>query len=131
MSLDLGYLLDVPFDWAAPCLDGNPDTCFSGKAAQRAAAIEACRSCPLVVQCATAALQRNEKWGIWGGLDFQYGPSDAAEAAQGRKKRRRAVCGTKAGYDRHNRRREPACPLCRHAIAAYSASYRERRRQTA
>jgi len=125
MSLDLGYLLDVPFDWHARCLT-DPTPFFSGKAPERDAAIQACRTCPLLIQCATAALQRNEKWGIWGGLDFQYGPADA-DHTKARKKRKKAQCGTKAGYDRHNRLREPACQLCRHAIASYSAERRARR----
>ncbi|MFE3378807.1 WhiB family transcriptional regulator [Streptomyces anulatus] len=37
--------------------------------AKTAAAKEVCRTCPVVHPCLVDALERGERWGVWGGLD--------------------------------------------------------------
>lgn len=95
--------------------------------AQRREAEHACRivcsTCPFRLDCAIGGLERRERWGIWGGLDYQdrkkiaarYGylpPGDPP--AHGTNSRR-----VKWGCD---------CPECKAAHALYEAMRRERKR---
>lgn len=36
---------------------------------------------------------------------------------------RRAVCGTRGGYNRHRRLGEPPCPACKKANSRYQTAY--------
>lgn len=134
-TLDLGQLRDVPFDLDAPCLAQAYDWHADAATERRKAAI-LCQTCPLIIQCGMAAFARGERNGVWGGLDFDDYTRQGlrrlrAQTVKGRTRRKRALCGTKTGYDRHNRLREPACPACLRARADYSAARREKRRETA
>lgn len=58
----------------AGCRDEDPELFFpvgTGEAAQRQAAEakSVCASCPVTEQCLSAALERGEDAGVWGGLD--------------------------------------------------------------
>lgn len=103
---------------------GGPDA----KPTQRAAAELACRTvctvCPVRLDCAIGALQRRERWGIWGGLDYadrkivaaRFGyepPGDPPE--HGTNARR-----VKWGCD---------CPDCKRAHAVYEFDRRQKRRR--
>jgi Transcription factor WhiB len=49
-------------------------------AAHRAIAVKYCRGCPVLVLCGQAAAERDERWGVWGGVDRSTRPEklDAA-----------------------------------------------------
>lgn len=54
--------------WAgAPCTETDPELWYSEDHKERAQAAKICGTCPLVFECAEAG--RDEKWGIWGGID--------------------------------------------------------------
>lgn len=55
-------------DW----LEAKPGT------AQALAAKLVCAACPVRLECATGALERRERWGIWGGLDYRDRKETAA-----------------------------------------------------
>jgi len=38
-------------------------------AGYRAIAVKCCRGCPVMVLCGQAAAERDERWGVWGGID--------------------------------------------------------------
>ena len=60
---------EVPAAWVskARCRSMNPDELFVRGAAQREAAV-ICRHCPVIVECATEALDNRVEFGVWGGL---------------------------------------------------------------
>lgn len=69
--LDLGNLLrSVPSHVDAPCLDGAQDW-HADSAAQRADAAQRCDGCPILDPCLSAALDRGEEYGVWGGVDLE------------------------------------------------------------
>ncbi len=85
-----------------------------------------CAACPVRLACATGALERRERWGIWGGLDY----TDRKQAA--------ALFGYEPPGDppEHgtNSRRVKwgcACPDCRRAHALYEAERRANARRKA
>ncbi len=83
-----------------PCRTTDPELWFSTNAVERADAARQCHSCPLLLDCMRYALEADERYGVWGGVDFEA----------------RAIgCGTERGYQIHIRRKEPVCPLCRTA----------------
>ena len=43
-------------------------------AAYRAIAVNCCRGCPVLVLCGQAAAERDERWGVWGGIDRSTRP---------------------------------------------------------
>lgn len=79
-----------------------------GESTDQARAV--CASCTVQVECLEAALERNERFGIWGGT-----------SARERKHLRRPLqprtitCGTTAGYDKHRRDNTPICDDCDNA----------------
>ncbi|MEU4802844.1 WhiB family transcriptional regulator [Actinosynnema sp. NPDC023587] len=83
-----------------------------------------CAACPVRLACALGALERGERWGIWGGLDFtdrkavakEFGyelPGAAPEH------------GTNSRYAKWSCR----CPDCREAHALYESQRRPRAAQ--
>lgn len=62
------------WDRAAACREADPDLFFpEGEEAEvlenTAAAKAICRTCPVVHPCLVDALDRDERYGVWGGLD--------------------------------------------------------------
>ena len=43
-------------------------------AGYRAIAVKCCRGCPVMVLCGQAAAERDERWGVWGGIDRSTRP---------------------------------------------------------
>ena len=110
-------------DWVQP---GGPDAKPDRRAAAELACRTVCAVCPVRLACATGALERRERWGIWGGLDYHD---------------RKAVAA-RFGYDppgdppEHgtNARRVKwgcTCPDCRRAHAVYEFDRRARARAKA
>ncbi len=67
----------APQSWTvdAACRTADPDAYYppSGQGGQSMAAHAkfVCRGCPVRTACLTHALETDEPWGIWGGLDAQ------------------------------------------------------------
>ena len=53
---------------ATPCRTNDPDLWFSDDAADIASAKRACTGCPRLAACLEGSLDRDEPFGIWGGL---------------------------------------------------------------
>lgn len=80
-------------------------------------AVKACQNCPVLNQCYLHALYK-EDHGFWAGkteterralrkaAGIALEPTNPWDV-------RIAVCGTAGGYQRHSRRGEPACDLCK------------------
>lgn len=91
-------------DWCERALCGRPDSpvspdlFFANRAEDRQPARELCKSCPVRLQCLSAALENEERWGVWGGCD----EVDL----------RRALWSETPGTNRE-RVRYPRCPACR------------------
>jgi Transcription factor WhiB len=48
---------------------------------ERAAATQLCSGCPVQLECWSAANARNEKFGVWGGVDRTKVPAKAGAAS--------------------------------------------------
>ena len=87
-----------------------------------------CRSCPVQIECLDYALASNEKYGIYGGINF--GTTRGKTRRELRRERGIQVRevfahGTEAGARAHYRRNEPACVACRNAAQAANRERRE------
>jgi WhiB family redox-sensing transcriptional regulator len=73
-----------------------------------------CAECPVIAACLAGAIERGEKFGVFGGLT-----AEERDNFVRRSKRKRAIpeCGTVGGYNRHRRLREPRCAPCLAAVA--------------
>ncbi|MEV0297911.1 WhiB family transcriptional regulator [Nocardia sp. NPDC050710] len=67
-----------------PCRAGDPDLWFAESPAQLEQAKTLCASCPIQKGCLTAALDRGEPWGVWGGEIFDQGVVIARKRPRGR-----------------------------------------------
>lgn len=71
-----------------------------------------CRDCPVKAQCLNYALERNEPFGIWGGLTQR----ERRKVKRGEKVAPTLrPCGTVAAFQRHVRDGETPCGPCRAA----------------
>ncbi|WP_276511361.1 WhiB family transcriptional regulator [Candidatus Frankia nodulisporulans] len=50
-----------------PCWDVDPEMFFAESPADVETAKAVCHTCPVRAACLTAALDRGEPWGVWGG----------------------------------------------------------------
>jgi WhiB family redox-sensing transcriptional regulator len=59
-----------PEPWMAfsLCKETDPEAFFPEKGQSTAYAKKVCRRCPVTAECLRAALERDERFGIWGGL---------------------------------------------------------------
>jgi WhiB family transcriptional regulator, redox-sensing transcriptional regulator len=67
-----------------PCHIGDPDLWFSESPGELQYAKALCGRCPIRSQCLTAALERAEPWGVWGGEIFDRGSVVGTKRARGR-----------------------------------------------
>lgn len=68
-----------------PCRSGDdPDLWFAESPAQLEQAKALCESCPIRKGCLSAALDRGEPWGVWGGEIFDQGVVIARKRPRGR-----------------------------------------------
>jgi WhiB family redox-sensing transcriptional regulator len=72
--------IDEPADWEADaiCREVDPELWFPEKGEHSTNAARLCGQCPVQGECLDAALERDERFGIWGGLntrqrDRQFG----------------------------------------------------------
>lgn len=101
------------FQGAAACAEIGGDVWFPDKGESNSAAKRVCRACEAQAECLQWALDRDEDFGIWGGLS-----AEERRKLQGRRPGRPAgtvktiAHGTEAGYKAHRRRGEQACQDC-------------------
>ena len=67
-----------------PCRVADPDLWFAESPAQLEEAKALCAECPIRVACLSAALDRAEPWGVWGGEIFDQGVVIARKRPRGR-----------------------------------------------
>lgn len=67
-----------------PCHAADPDLWFAEDPAKLERAKELCVSCPIRGDCLTAALERAEPWGVWGGEILDNGIVLARKRPRGR-----------------------------------------------
>ena len=69
---------------AVPCHVEDPDLWFAEDPRDLERAKELCAQCPLRRECLTAALERQEPWGVWGGEILDRGSVIARKRPRGR-----------------------------------------------
>ena len=69
---------------AVPCHVEDPDLWFAEDPRDLERAKELCAQCPLRRECLTAALERQEPWGVWGGEILDRGVIIARKRPRGR-----------------------------------------------
>lgn len=67
-----------------PCRAGDPDLWFAESPVQLEQAKALCASCPIRKGCLSAAIDRREPWGVWGGEIFDQGVVIARKRPRGR-----------------------------------------------
>jgi WhiB family transcriptional regulator, redox-sensing transcriptional regulator len=67
-----------------PCHLGEPDLWFAENPGDLERAKVLCAQCPIRRQCLTAALEREEPWGVWGGEIVERGMVVARKRPRGR-----------------------------------------------
>ena len=118
-------------DWQqrAECRNYTEQLWFADDPRNVAKAVAICNECPVAQQCADAAIDNTEMFGIWGGLTPRQlrqarshkhrhkNDPQPAPAPPPTPSRRPAPCGTEAAYHRHRRNNQQACPGCTTAHA--------------
>ncbi|BBZ66244.1 transcriptional regulator WhiB [Mycolicibacterium insubricum] len=67
-----------------PCHVNEPDLWFADDPSDLEKAKGLCAACPLRAQCLSAAIDRAEPWGVWGGEIFDRGVVVARKRPRGR-----------------------------------------------
>lgn len=80
-----------PVQRELPCRADNPDLWFGETPAELELAKSLCEQCPVRARCLSAALDRAEPWGVWGGEILDHGVVIARKRPRGRP-RKVAVC---------------------------------------
>ena len=60
---------DLKWQEKAICQQTDPEAFFPEKGGSNQEAKSICRKCPVRLECLEYALNNNEKFGVWGGLD--------------------------------------------------------------
>ncbi len=74
-------VIDAP---PVPCRELGPDLWFAEHADDVERAKALCLQCPIRDLCLTAAIERREPWGVWGGEVFVKGAPVARKRGRGR-----------------------------------------------
>ena len=74
-----------------PCHAGDPDLWFADTPAGLERAKTLCAACPIRRQCLTAALERSEPWGVWGGEILERGSIVRRKRPRGRPRKEEVV----------------------------------------
>ena len=108
---------------SALCRQTDPELWFPEKH-QRANGHQAkqiCQTCPVQQPCLEQALARNERFGIWGGLNFETAAAWRRDELRTQHHIRMQEVwshGTEAGAKQHHRRGTPVCRSCANAARA-------------
>jgi len=79
-----------------PCRRADADLWFAESPDELEQAKQLCAQCPVRLRCLTAALQRAEPWGVWGGEIFDQGAVVARKRPRGRPRKKAALTGSAA-----------------------------------
>ncbi len=79
-----------------PCRRADADLWFAESPDELEQAKQLCAQCPVRLRCLTAALQRAEPWGVWGGEIFDQGAVVARKRPRGRPRKKTALTGSAA-----------------------------------
>lgn len=117
-----------PWTDRALCAQVDPEIFFPVRGGSTRGGKQVCSNCPVRAQdfggtgeCLQYALDRDERFGIWGGY---------SERERRRMKRETSApviskaCGTVSGAHRHYKHAESLCQPCRFAVRAETASRR-------
>ncbi len=74
-----------------PCREYDAELWFAERPEQVEMAKALCRHCPLLDECLTGALAREEPWGVWGGQLIVEGSVVAFKRPRGRPRKRPAA----------------------------------------
>jgi WhiB family redox-sensing transcriptional regulator len=69
---------------SVPCHVGDPDMWFAENPLDLERAKALCADCPIRRECLSAALERQEPWGVWGGEIIERGTIIARKRPRGR-----------------------------------------------
>jgi WhiB family transcriptional regulator, redox-sensing transcriptional regulator len=69
---------------SVPCHVGDPDLWFAENPLDLERAKALCADCPIRRECLSAALEREEPWGVWGGEILERGTIIARKRPRGR-----------------------------------------------
>jgi WhiB family transcriptional regulator, redox-sensing transcriptional regulator len=120
------------------CAQVDPEAFFPEKGGQTKPAKSICNGgCPVKAECLAYALERGERFGIWGGLSERErrkleraaevaAPAPSLVAERAPKVRRTAEHGTTGGYQAHYRRGEKPCAPCQQADTQRQRARRQR-----
>ena len=87
-------MLHVEFETdpsALPCAAEDPELFFAESPTDVELAKALCTDCPVRTACLTAALERREPWGVWGGELFIAGVVVARKRPRGRPRKHPVV----------------------------------------
>jgi WhiB family transcriptional regulator, redox-sensing transcriptional regulator len=76
---------------AVPCHVGDPDLWFAESPVDLERAKALCADCPIRRECLSAALERQEPWGVWGGEILDRGTIVARKRPRGRPRKHTEV----------------------------------------
>jgi WhiB family redox-sensing transcriptional regulator len=79
-----GVSITQPPSLRLPCRVDDPDLWFAESPTQLEQAKALCAGCPIRRRCLSAALDRGEPWGVWGGEIFDQGIVIARKRPRGR-----------------------------------------------
>lgn len=109
--------------WHKPAGTGQAGATSEAARIREAKAV--CATCPVKTACLAAAT--DDDHGIWGGMTRDERRAKPKTAPKPKPKPRTPQpCRTKAAYQRHRYKGEPACDACRKAIRAASKAQREK-----
>lgn len=116
---------DSTWQDSALCAQTDPDAFFPEKGGSTREPKKICLDCPVRQECLEAALARDERFGIWGGLSERERrklkrPTHSVPDAKPPKPTKPSLpptwgpkCGTEAGMKAHARRGEYSCDACK------------------
>jgi len=79
-----------------PCRRADADLRFADTPGELEQAKQLCDSCPVRQRCLTAALERAEPWGVWGGEILEQGVVVARKRPRGRPRKHADRAGSPA-----------------------------------
>lgn len=111
----------------AKCI-GKTDLFFDERPTRQQLAKDICQSCPHKQPCLVWALEHQEAWGIWAGLDYKELRIVAVSLGYEPPNRKAVEHGTERGWAWHRRQKakDPAHDYCEPCIAAYNEAAKER-----
>lgn len=82
MDVRIGAVENAGFE--VPCRAADPDLWFADSPVELERAKALCAQCPIRATCLSAALDRAEPWGVWGGEILDQGVVIARKRPRGR-----------------------------------------------